>query len=64
MELRARVASKSDVLRVISEARRNSVKRLVLEIVAQNPAEAAEVVREALGEVIPFTIEVRVVRSV
>ncbi len=64
MELRARVASKSDALRAISEARRKGVKRLILEVVAQSPADAAEIVREALGEVIPFTIEVRVVRSV
>jgi len=59
-----RVASKSEAVEAVNAAIKNRARRLVLEVVAQSPAEAAEVVRQALGEIIPFTVEVRVVRSV
>lgn len=64
MELRVRVRSSSEARLAVEKAARSGARKLVLEVVARDPAEAAEVVRGALSDALPFTVEVRVAKDV
>lgn len=55
-EVEVLVENPEEARRAVEEAARNRVKRLVLRVKALDAASAAEIVREALRDTLPFTV--------
>ncbi len=57
----AEAASPEEVRKAVESALRSGATRLILRVRARDPASAAELVRHAMSDTLPFTVVVEVV---